>query len=134
MSELFQHWTVCLVLRFHVLILSILFTIKPTNFKKSYYQISKKTDQISINLITVYDFIGLLSNYLCPFTKYAKIYNKATIYVNKLILTLFSPLNNKCRKLIFLKQLGKFFIVSGSRICIPWFLLEFSRIMLKYSA
>ena len=77
---------------FLVLILSILFTIKPTkrtNFKKS-YRISenRKNDQTYINL-TKFDFIGKFSNYvgfgeskwLCVFTKYTtqrntKKYNK----------------------------------------------------------
>ena len=42
---------------FFVLILSILFTIKPTNFKKSYSWICKKHDQPSINLTNVFDLL-----------------------------------------------------------------------------
>ena len=43
---------------FLVMILSILFTIEPTSFKKSYFRISKKHVQTSINLTNVFDFIG----------------------------------------------------------------------------
>ena len=65
-----------IVFLFIVLILSILFTIKPKNFKKTYSRNSEKHDQASINL-TVFDFIGWFSNYvaldeikwLCAFTK-----------------------------------------------------------------
>ena len=38
---------------FFVLILPILPTIEPTNYKKSYSQISKKHDQTTINLINI---------------------------------------------------------------------------------
>ena len=37
---------------------SAMFTIKPTNLKKSYFGISKKRDQPSINLANVFNFIG----------------------------------------------------------------------------
>ena len=42
---------------FFILILSMLFTIEPTNFKKSYSGISKKHDQTSINLTNIFNFI-----------------------------------------------------------------------------
>ena len=57
-------------------------------------------------LIYIFDFIGWLSNYVafdkikwfCAFTKYTtKIYDKATIHVNELILTPFSPFDIKCK-------------------------------------
>ena len=35
-----------------------MFTIKPTNLKKSYFRISKKRDQPSINLANVFNFKG----------------------------------------------------------------------------
>ena len=38
-----------IVLLLHLLILSIFFTIKQTNFKKSYSEISEKHDQTSHN-------------------------------------------------------------------------------------
>ena len=56
-------------------------------------------------MTNVFDFLGWLSNYIvfekmkwfCAFTRYTtKIYNKATIYVNKLILTPFPPFGIKC--------------------------------------
>ena len=62
-----------------VLILCILLTIEPTNFKKSYFRISKKYDQTSINLNNIlFNFRGYFSNYvgfdeikcLCTFTKH----------------------------------------------------------------
>ena len=40
------------------LALSAMFTIKPINLKKSYFRISKKRDQPSINLANVFNFIG----------------------------------------------------------------------------
>ena len=40
------------------LIFTTLFIIKPTDSEKSYSQISKEHDQISINLTKVFDFIG----------------------------------------------------------------------------
>ena len=46
----------CYVL-FFVMILSILFKIKPINLKKSYSHISKKQEQVSINLTNAFDFI-----------------------------------------------------------------------------
>ena len=42
-----------IVFLFLVMILSILFTIEPTNLKKSYSQISEKHEQNSINLTNV---------------------------------------------------------------------------------
>ena len=64
---------------FLVLTLTILFTIKPTNLKKSYSQISEIHDQNSINLTNPFDFTGSFSNYVgfdiikwsCVFTRYA---------------------------------------------------------------
>ena len=88
--------------------ISIFLLIEPTNLKKSYSRISEKHLQTSISLTDVFDFIGCFSNYvafkeikwLCVFTKFtAKKYNKATIYVNKLILAPFSPFDIKCKKL-----------------------------------
>ena len=35
---------------------------------------------------------------VCAFVRYSKIYNKATMYVNELILTPFSPFDIKCKK------------------------------------
>ena len=61
---------------FHVLILSILFTVEPTNSKNSYSQITEKHDQTSVTLANVFDFI-------C---------HKATMYVSELILTPFNHL------------------------------------------
>ena len=66
-----------IVFLFVVLILSLLFTIEPTNLEKSYSCISKQHDQTSINL-TVFDFIARFSNYVAfdkikwlrAFTKY----------------------------------------------------------------
>ena len=63
-----------------ILILFILFAIELTKVKKSYSQISKKHDQISIPLYNVFDFtniIGLFSTcvgfeeikWFCAFTK-----------------------------------------------------------------
>ena len=46
-----------IVLLLHLLILSIFFTIKQTNFKKSYSEISEKHDQTSITLTNIFDFI-----------------------------------------------------------------------------
>ena len=47
----------CWLCSFFILILSILSTTEPTNYKKLYSRISEKHDQTSINL-TVFDFIG----------------------------------------------------------------------------
>ena len=55
-----------------------MFTIKPTNLKKSYFRISKKRDQPSINLANVFNFKRLILNYvgfdeikwLCALSKY----------------------------------------------------------------
>ena len=43
-------------------ILSILFTIEPTNLKKYFSWIFEKHDQTSINLTNVFDFIGYFLN------------------------------------------------------------------------
>ena len=47
-----------IVFFFLVLILSIFFTIEPTDFKKSYPQITEKLDQTSTNLTNAFNFIG----------------------------------------------------------------------------
>ena len=47
-----------------VMILSILFTIEPTNFKNSYLRISEKHEQNSMNLTNAFGFIGLFSHYV----------------------------------------------------------------------
>ena len=85
-----------IVFLFLVLVLSILLAIEPNNFKKSYSWICEKDEQTSINLTNVFDFIGLCLNYgvfdMCLYyIYYAKIYSKATLNVNELILTPFSP-------------------------------------------
>ena len=76
------------------------------NLIKKILILSLQKHQTSVDLINVFDFIGWLSNYVvfdeikwfCALTKYtAKIYNKATIHVNKLILTPFSPFGIKCK-------------------------------------
>ena len=46
------------------LLVSILFTIEPTDLKKSYPQLFEKHDQTSIDLTNVFNFIGLFSNYV----------------------------------------------------------------------
>ena len=58
---------------------------------------------------------------LC-FTKYTtKIYNKATIYANELILALFSPFDIKCKILTFnVKNLQNIFRASR-RVSFPFF-------------
>ena len=43
---------------FPILILSMLLTIEPNNFIKSYSQISKKHDETFINLTIKFEFIG----------------------------------------------------------------------------
>ena len=86
-------WWLCSF--FFLLILSLLFTVKPTNLKISYSWICKKHNETSINFV-FYEFKWLLA-----FTNYTtKNYSKATINVSELILTPFSPFDIKCKKLI----------------------------------
>ena len=47
-----------IIFLFFVMILSLLSTVEPTNFKECYSRISEKHDQTSINLNNVFDFIG----------------------------------------------------------------------------
>ena len=101
-------WTLKLLIVSHfvVLILSI-FSIEPTNIKKSYSQLSQH--HTSINLANIFDFIGQFLKYvgygeikwLCGFTKYTsyKFTTNTTIQVNELVLTPFSPFDFKCKKL-----------------------------------
>ena len=92
------------VFLFLVLILSI---TDPTNLRKYYYWISEKHDETFINLTNVFDFICSFFNYvgfdetkwLCASTTYTKNYNKTIIYINELILTLFTLLDIKYKKL-----------------------------------
>ena len=49
------------VFLFLVMVLFILFIIEPTNLKKSYSQIS---DQTSINLTNIFEFMGYCLNYV----------------------------------------------------------------------
>ena len=60
MKATISFWTAKYVdcIAFLLLFLSILFTIEPNNFKKSYSLISEKHDQSSINLTNVFNFIG----------------------------------------------------------------------------
>ena len=53
-----NHWNCQWICAIEILILSMLFTIELTNFfKKSYFRISKKHDQISIHLANAFEFI-----------------------------------------------------------------------------
>ena len=91
-----------------VLILCILFTIKPTNLKNLIFESPKN---IKPSLIWLLYYSTLQVNFqivLCvmkwnvcvPLLNIMhKIYSKATIYVSGLILTLFSPFDIKCKKL-----------------------------------
>ena len=86
---------------FPILILSKLFTIKPTNFKNL---IEFPKNMIETLIWSVYlsfsNCVGFDEiMWLCAFTKYTKICNTAIIYINELILTPFSPLDIRCKKL-----------------------------------
>ena len=128
---------------FLVLILFILFTIEPTNLKKSYSWICEKHDQALINLTNVFYFIANFQITSCLMKwngcvsllnilhNCTNIYNKATIYVNELILSPFDPFGIKCRKLniknsgnVFLGHLGGsvFYIFRRlhSIMCVCW--------------
>ena len=70
--------------------------------KKSCYQISEKHDQTYINLINVLFklcWVWWDQMAVCLYWIY-KNYSNAIIYVNELILTQFSPLDIKCKKLM----------------------------------
>ena len=76
---------------------------------------------------------------------YTKVYIKAAIYVHELILTLFGPVDIKCKK-PNAKNLWKRIFRASRKVSFsyfptvalnhggcPWYLLEFSRIILQYS-
>ena len=105
-------------------------------FKKNLNLQTWDKHQIFINLTNVYVFIGWFLNdiafdeikWLCAFTKQtAKIYNKATIHVNELILIPFSPfvINYKILTLLW-KTSGNVFL----RHLGGWFFLYFSEFAL----
>ena len=112
-----------IVFDFPLLILSIVSTVQPTNFKKSYSWISKKHDQTSINLTNVFDFIGWFSVFLKRSTipsstymfkvstqntrKTCQIYSKLTIKIPEWLLVLLFLTWNIFQTL-FYDGLGKF--------------------------
>ena len=82
-------------LLFLVLILFLLFKIKPKNFKNPIS--SFRENMIKPSLISNYAGFDEIK-WLCAFTKYTKIHIKAIIYINELILTPFSTLDTKYKK------------------------------------
>ena len=90
----------CWLCSFFVLIVSVLFTIKPTNFKKPYLWIFEKHNQTSINSGSVFNFICYfqialgLKNQMVVCLKFI---TKTPIYVSELISTPFSPFDIKCK-------------------------------------
>ena len=94
LSKHFKQWTILLLFLFLVFILSVLFTIEPTNLKN----LSKKHDQTSINLtvfdhglttsltiflILIYLFVRLnVSAYILMIYKYFKIRAQFAFWLN----------------------------------------------------
>ena len=96
-----------IVLRFLVLILSILFTIEPTNLKNLILKFPKMHYQTSINLTDIFDFIGnfwitlglMKPNGCMALLNILHInLQQCHNYVNGLILATFSTFASKCKK------------------------------------